>query len=62
ELEPSYGAVRLSLADLLARGGEDGLPRAVEEYEAFLRIGGSDGELQRVKKGLPALKKRLAQR
>jgi tetratricopeptide (TPR) repeat protein len=62
ELEPVYGAVRLALADSLARGGPDELQKAIEEYEAFLRIGGSDGDLARVKKGLPVLKKRLAQR
>ena len=57
ELEPSHGMARLALADVLVRKTEE-LPRAVQEYEAFLKLAGSSEEAKRVKKALPALKKR----
>ncbi len=61
ELEPAHGPIRLAYADLLAKSEVD-LERAASEYEAFLRIGGADADVQRVKRKLPDLKKRLAQR
>ncbi|HEX8699376.1 MAG TPA: tetratricopeptide repeat protein, partial [Myxococcaceae bacterium] len=57
ELEPSHGLARLALADQLAKKTEE-LPRAIQEYEAFLKLAGSSEEAKRVKKLLPALKKR----
>jgi len=57
ELEPSHGLVRLALADALMKKPEE-LPRAIQEYEAFLKLAGSSEEAKRVKKALPALKKR----
>ena len=60
ELEPAHGAVRLALGDLLVRlGSEEELPRAIREYEDFLVVSQSEGDVGRVKKLLPNLKKRL---
>jgi cellulose synthase operon protein C len=58
ELEPTHGMARLALADVLARKQEE-LPRALQEYEAFLRLAGSSEEAKRVKKVLPNLKRRV---
>lgn len=62
ELEPAWAPFRLAYADFLARGSAEDQQKAVAEYEAFLRVGGSDGDMSRVKKLLPTLKKKLAQR
>jgi tetratricopeptide (TPR) repeat protein len=58
ELEPADGPVRLALADALSRSEAQGA-RALAEYEAFLSLAGSAPEAARVKKALPALKRRL---
>jgi tetratricopeptide (TPR) repeat protein len=57
ELEPAHGLARLALADVLVRKTEE-LPRAIQEYEAFLKLASASEEVKRVKKALPALKKR----
>jgi tetratricopeptide (TPR) repeat protein len=57
ELEPAHGMARLALADVLVKKQEE-LPRAIQEYEAFLKLASSSEEAKRVKKALPALKKR----
>ncbi|MFL5322526.1 MAG: tetratricopeptide repeat protein [Myxococcaceae bacterium] len=62
ELEPAWGPIRLAYADLLARGSPEDQQKSIGEYEAFLRAGGSDFDVGRVKKQLPLLKKKLAQR
>ncbi|MBI3184616.1 MAG: tetratricopeptide repeat protein [Myxococcales bacterium] len=62
ELEPAHSAVHLALGDQLARGGEEDQEPAVREYETFLRLGGSDADMARVKKALQNLKKKLEQR
>lgn len=62
ELEPAWGPIRLQYADYLVRGNDEDQAKAVAEYEAFLRAGGSDGDMNRVKKALPNLKKKLATR
>lgn len=59
ELEPTHGLAHLALADVLVRESAE-LPRAVESYEAFLRLAGDSPEAARVKKALPALKKKAA--
>jgi cellulose synthase operon protein C len=59
EADGAWGQLHLLLADQLWRSGAQGLPRAIAEYEAFLQMGGSEGEVARVKKALPILKKRL---
>jgi tetratricopeptide (TPR) repeat protein len=60
ELEPTHGMARLALADLLSRGKkEEDLPRAIQEYEAFLKLAGSSEEAKRVRKDLPKLKRRV---
>jgi tetratricopeptide (TPR) repeat protein len=59
ELEPTDGMAHLALADVLVRDSAE-LPRAVESYEAFLRLAGGSEEAARVKKALPALKKKAA--
>ncbi len=63
ELDPSSAPARLTLADALAQGGTEELVKeSVAQYEAFLRRGGSDREVTRVKKLIPTLKKKLAKR
>jgi Tfp pilus assembly protein PilF len=57
ELEPAHGMVRLALADVLVKKPEE-LPRAIQEYEAFLKLAEKSDEAKRVKKLLPTLKKR----
>ncbi|MFP2911352.1 hypothetical protein ACLESD_41275 [Pyxidicoccus sp. 3LFB2] len=59
ELEPTDGLAHLALADVLVRDAAE-LPRAVESYEAFLRLADGSPEAARVKKALPALKKKAA--
>ncbi|MBN1207472.1 MAG: tetratricopeptide repeat protein [Myxococcaceae bacterium] len=58
ELDPTHGMARLALADALARKPEE-LPRAIQEYETFLKLAGSSEEAKRVKKNLPNLKRRV---
>lgn len=55
-----YAAARLFYADLLSRGDNEAKKRAVGEYEAFLALSTSEGDVARVRKALPDLKKRLA--
>ncbi|RKH24250.1 tetratricopeptide repeat protein [Corallococcus praedator] len=59
ELEPTDGMAHLALADVLARETAE-LPRAVESYEAFLRLAGEAPDAKRVKKALPLLKRRAS--
>ncbi|MCP3104836.1 tetratricopeptide repeat protein [Myxococcus sp. K15C18031901] len=59
ELEPTDGMAHLALADVLVRDSVE-LPRAVASYEAFLELAGDADEAGRVKKALPALKKKAA--
>lgn len=59
ELEPTDGMAHLALADVLARETAE-LPRAVESYEAFLRLAGDSPDAKRVKKALPLLKRRAS--
>jgi cellulose synthase operon protein C len=58
ELEPVDSNVRLALADALARSDAE-VARAVAEYEAYLELAPEAAEAARVKKALPALKRRL---
>jgi Tfp pilus assembly protein PilF len=58
ELDPVNGMAHLALADVLVRKPEE-LPRAIQEYEAFLKLAGSAEEAKRVKKALPNLKRRV---
>ena len=60
-LDPTDGSVHLAYADTLMRT-EGGLPQAFIEYQTFLKLNGPPREQTRVKKLLPTLKKRLAQR
>ncbi len=59
ELEPADGVAHLALADLLVREPGE-LSRAVDAYEAFLKLAGGSNEAARVKKALPSLKKKAA--
>ncbi|RKH38805.1 tetratricopeptide repeat protein [Corallococcus sp. AB050B] len=59
ELEPTDGLAHLALADVLVRETAE-LPRAVEAYEAFLKLAGGAPEANRVKKALPLLKRRAS--
>ncbi|RKH54763.1 tetratricopeptide repeat protein [Corallococcus aberystwythensis] len=59
ELEPTDGLAHLALADVLVRESSE-LPRAVEAYEAFLKLAGGAPEANRVKKALPLLKRRAS--
>ncbi|RKG67134.1 tetratricopeptide repeat protein [Corallococcus exercitus] len=59
ELEPTDGMAHLALADVLVRESSE-LPRAVEAYEAFLKLAGGAPEANRVKKALPLLKRRAS--
>ena len=60
ELDPSWGSARLAYADMLVRQGPEQLQRAIAEYEAFLIVSQSEGEVRRVRSDLPRLKKKLA--
>lgn len=59
ELEPTDGPAYLALADVLVRESAE-LVRAVDAYEAFLRLAGDSEDAPRVKKALPSLKKKAA--
>lgn len=59
ELEPAWTSFRLALADTLARGSDEDQQKSVSEYETFLRLGGNEADVARVKKNLPLLKKKL---
>lgn len=59
ELDASLGAGVLSYADLLARGDNDSLKRALQWYDAYLQVSQNEAERSRVVRGLPLLKKRL---
>jgi cellulose synthase operon protein C len=61
-LEPALGPARLALAEVLLKGDDADLPKAVEQYDAFLKIGGSPFDEARVKRALAGLKKKLAAR
>ncbi|HEY1908533.1 MAG TPA: tetratricopeptide repeat protein [Myxococcaceae bacterium] len=60
QLDPSDGPTRLALADAYAAGGDTDAKRAYEEYVNFTRLAAKSPEMPRVKKLLPALKKRAA--
>jgi tetratricopeptide (TPR) repeat protein len=60
-LEPADARIRLARAEALVRS-EEGLPEAIAEYQAFLRLAAKSPEEARVKKLLPALKKRARAR
>ncbi len=60
QLDPSDGPARLALADALAAGGDTDARRAYEEYVNFTRLAAKSPDMARVKKLLPALKKRAA--
>ncbi len=62
ELDPAHSGYRLEYADALARGDDEDQQKAVEEYERFLRLGGSERDEARVKRTLASLKRRLAAR
>ena len=61
ELDPGNGLLRLALADFLARSA-DAKPQAVEQYNAFLQIGGNRKDEARVRRLVASLKKSLASR
>jgi tetratricopeptide (TPR) repeat protein len=60
-LNPTDPAYHLAFADLLVRSDSD-VPRAVSEYELFLRLSPKSPDQARVKKLLLTLKKRIARR
>ena len=60
QLDPADGPTRLALADAYAAGGDTDAKRAYEEYVNFTRLAPKSPDLARVKKLLPALKKRAA--
>lgn len=60
-LDPDDARIRLTHAEALSRSDED-LGKAVSEYQAFLRLVAKSPEQARVKKLLPALKKRASAR
>jgi tetratricopeptide (TPR) repeat protein len=60
QLDPSDGPTRLALADAYAAGGDTDARRAYDEYVNFTRLAPKSPEMARVKKLLPALKKRAA--
>lgn len=59
ELDPSWAQARLTRGDLLLKDGAAALPAVIAEYEAFLVYSQNQPELSRVRKALPALKKKL---
>jgi len=61
ELDPGNGSPRLALADLLARSPES-TSQALEQYSAFLRIGGNRKDETRVKRLVASIKKSVASR
>jgi tetratricopeptide (TPR) repeat protein len=60
QLDPGDAAFRLALADALVGGSEAEVARALVEYQTFLRLAPKAPEAARVKKVLPALKKKSA--
>jgi Tfp pilus assembly protein PilF len=60
QLDPADGPARLALADALAAGSDTDARRAYDEYVNFTRLAPKSPDLARVKKLLPALKKRAA--
>ena len=60
QLDPADGPTRLALADAYAAGSDTDAKRAYEEYVNFTRLAPKSPDLTRVKKLLPALKKRAA--
>lgn len=60
QLDPADGPARLALAEAYAAGGDTDVKRAYEEYVNFTRLAPKSPDLARVKKLLPALKKRAA--
>jgi len=60
QLDPADGPTRLALADAYAAGGDTDAKRAYEEYVNFTRLAPRSPDMGRVKKLLPALKKRAA--
>jgi len=60
QLDPSDGPSRLALADALANGSDADAKRAYDEYVNFTRLAPKSPEMSRVKRLLPALKKRAA--
>lgn len=60
-LEPADARIRLANAETLVREDE-GLSQAISEYQAFLRLASKSPDEARVKKLLPALKKRARAR
>jgi cellulose synthase operon protein C len=61
ELEPVDGLVWLAQADALVRNPAE-VERAVRAYQTFLKLAGGSPEAGRVKKALPALKRRAGGR
>jgi tetratricopeptide (TPR) repeat protein len=59
ELDASWSAVHLALADLLAKQGGDALPKAIAEYELVSQIDQNELEANRAKRLAAALKKQL---
>jgi cellulose synthase operon protein C len=60
QLDPGDANFRLLLADALVGGSDAELARAVTEYNTFLRLAPKAQDVSRVKKLLPALKKKAA--
>ena len=60
QLDPADGPARLALADAYAAGSDTDAKRAYEEYVNFTRLAPKSPDMGRVKKLLPALKKRAA--
>ena len=58
QLDPGDASYRLSLADALVNGQEAEVARAPAEYATFLRLAPKAPDAARVKKLLPALKKK----
>jgi cellulose synthase operon protein C len=61
QLDPGDASFRLFLADALVSGSDAELARAPTEYATFLRLAPKAPDAARVKKLLPALKKKAAQ-
>ena len=60
QLDPGDANFRLLLADALVGGSDAELARAVTEYNTFLRLAPKAQDASRVKKLLPAVKKKAA--
>jgi uncharacterized protein (TIGR02996 family) len=61
-VDPVDGSARLAWADWLAKGSDEDQQKALEQYDAFLQIGGEKDDEDRVERTVNALKKRLAAR